>query len=219
VCSASAINAIEPVWNAWARAKDLPYRQPSPQPCCSILRRQRLSAPGLNEPKRGVLRFKGSLPNCSALLGLFLAPDKEGCCRHHRSQGRCRQQKQDDGGPIGVHRCGGETSAIISAEVPRLALRRSVLVAGLAARRCWGLGRWLLVAFALAMDLAIGTRTQAGVVFDNCQTLPEAPSVATPAPPTTPAPTMRRRAMGCLMRQALAGVNLIPRRATTPWRA
>ena len=126
----------------------------------------------MNEPKQGVLPSKGCLPNGSALLGLFLAPDKEGCCRHHRSQGRCRQQKQDDGGPIGVHRCGGETGAIISAEVPELALRRSVLVAGLTSRRCLVLGRWVLLGFALAMDLAIGSRTQAGVVFDNCQTLP-----------------------------------------------
>lgn len=42
----------------------------------------------------------------------------------------------------------------------------------LEARRCLVLGRCCLVAAALAIDLAIGSRTQAGVVFDNCQTLP-----------------------------------------------
>jgi len=101
-------------------------------------------------------------------LVFLLAPNKEAGRCHHDGQGGSREQQQDDGSPIGVHRCGFKS--VPSSQESSPWEKNLVLLD----RPLMGIGLGLLrLAFASGgLVVACATPGHAGVVFDNCQTLP-----------------------------------------------
>ncbi|MCX5937239.1 MAG: hypothetical protein NTW02_03310 [Cyanobium sp. LacPavin_0920_WC12_MAG_62_9] len=103
----------------------------------------------------------------------LLAPNKEAGCCYHDGQGGSREQQQDDGGPIGVHRCGFKSVPSSQESSPSgehlVLLDRPLMGIGLGVLRTAVLG---LAVASGGLVVTCATAGDAGVVFDNCQTLP-----------------------------------------------